>query len=425
MEVIRLLRILYQYLPVTFIVLANLAFVFTWNYLSERRYFEDCPLLTISFAAFFFIFFCILFFIATKAHQTFETEPSAYEPISIIVPVYNEELHIFSVLKSIQNSHYPTEKIELIVINDGSSDNSQNEIIRFSEQYKGEFTFINLKENRGKKNGLLKGFEIAKNEIIVTIDSDTFIEKDGIIHLIRKFEKEVSAVSGYTDVHNHDQNLITRIQWYEYFVSHHLFKAFESFYQSVLCCPGCFSAYRKESLNSIIDEFKSSSVYGFPIDYAEDRYLTALLLRNNHKVVYSSQARAHTIVPNSLKSFFIQRFRWIKSWFINSLFLVKTALHRPFVYSLYFYLSLIFNILIVSVPFLFVYLIFTDQVVIILSGLYVVLLYILFHLWKTKKLKLLLPILFFLFTISVYSWLLVAAVSKIKDSSWGKRVGES
>ena len=421
----RLFKNLYQYLPVAFIIIANVGFIIAWFYLSNQRYFEDFPFLSLFITLFFLAFFGTLFIIATKAHRNLKNEQTLDKPVSIIIPVYNEELHIFSVLKCIQESRYPTEKLELIVINDGSTDNSESEIKRFSEQFNGEFIFINLEENGGKKNGLLKGFEIAKNDIIVTIDSDTFIDKDGLTELILSLDEDVAAVSGYTDVYNYKQNLITRIQWYEYFISHHLFKAFESYYKSVLCCPGCFSAYRKKSLESVIDEFRSSSVYGYPIDYAEDRYLTALLLKNNQKVIYANKARAHTIVPNTLKSFFIQRFRWIKSWFINSLFLFKTALRRPFIYSLYFYLSFVFNILIVSIPILFVYLIFTKQIVIILSSLYIILLYILFHLWKTKKLLLHLPVVFFLFTVLVYSWLIVAAISKVKDDSWGKRVGEN
>tara|TARA_Y100000385_G_scaffold260531_1_gene290462 strand:- start:786 stop:2057 length:1272 start_codon:yes stop_codon:yes gene_type:complete len=415
------LKIAYSYLPLTFILLFNFAVAGWLIFIGETRGLAWSSVGNLVMVGIFILFFVLLLVIAIKVQQQSPVHRDLDYFISLIIPVYNEDQHIYNVLKNIEKSDFPRSQMEIIIINDGSTDNSLNEIQRFQKQYNGEVYIMNFKSNKGKKAGLVSGFKKAKGEVLITIDSDTFLEVNSVTNLLMFFDKNTAAVSGYTNVYNASDNVLTRIQGYEYFISHHLFKAFESHYSSVLCCPGCFSGYRREPINNVLEKFIESKVFRFPIDYGEDRYLTSLLIKNNYQVKYASTARASTIVPNRLMPFITQRIRWVKSWFINSIYLIRTSFKKPIFFTSYFLLSFIFNILIVSIPVLLAYLLFTGQMVIFVHSAYIILLYIIFHFWKTKILNILDPVRFFVFTIMIYSWLIVWAVSKVNDKSWGKR----
>ncbi len=189
----------------------------------------------------------------------------------------------------------------------------------------------------------------------------------------------------------------------------------------VQCCPGCFSAYRKKDILSVIDEFNKSQIFGFPVDYAEDRFLTALLISKEKKIKYSRGAKAYTAVPSNLKSFVIQRKRWIKSWFINTIFLFRIFSKFPFLFKVYFLISFLFNILIVSyIPILLFHIRYGNSSLILYS-LLIILLYTIFEFCLYKRLRLFMPIMYFLLNILIYSWLTLKAISSLRDNSWGVR----
>src|SRR3989344_4058938 len=130
---------------------------------------------------------------------------SNYEPsITFVVPAKNEEDNIKETIKRFGQVNYPKEKIEIIAINDGSTDNTlkemqtaANEIRRKDMQIK----IINWEINRGKRDGMAEGIKRAKNDIIIFVDSDSFIERDCVKHLVKYFSNlEVGAVSAHTVV---------------------------------------------------------------------------------------------------------------------------------------------------------------------------------------------------------------------------------
>lgn len=127
------------------------------------------------------------------------------------------------------------------------------------------------------------------------------------------------------------------IQVYEYYISHHLSKAFESLFGSVSCLPGCFSLYRVRTAdkgrpiiisNRIIDEYAECNVDTLHkknlFSLGEDRFLTTLLLKHfpTFKTKFIPDAVAHTMAPESWRVLFSQRRRWINSTVHNLLELV-------------------------------------------------------------------------------------------------------
>lgn len=117
------------------------------------------------------------------------------------------------------------------------------------------------------------------------------------------------------------------IQVYEYYISHHLAKAFESLFGSVTCLPGCFCMYRLRSTknvpllvsNAVIDEYAENAVDTLHkknlLSLGEDRYLTTLMMKHfsTHKLCFTPDAMCLTVAPDKWSVLLSQRRRWINS----------------------------------------------------------------------------------------------------------------
>lgn len=254
-----------------------------------------------------------------------------YEPtISFVIPCKNEEKVIYNTIKKCLESDYPKNKIQITVINDGSTDNTLKEMRRYKkENPKDNLKILNFKENRGKREAMYEGFKASKGEIIIQVDSDSYPAKDAIRKIIAPFaDEKVGGSVGHTDPINPDVNLLTRIQKAYYAVAFRAMKATESVFDMVFCCSGCFSAYRKSYVMPQLDEWVNEKFLGKKIIFGDDRALTNLVLKQGYKTVYIDDAQAYTIVPEKFKSFLKQQIRWKKGWFINSVRIIPNTIKR-------------------------------------------------------------------------------------------------
>lgn len=270
------------------------------------------------------------------------TAPAAlapYEPmVSYVVPCMNEEGAIAKTVRKCFESDYPEDKLEVIVINDGSTDGTGEVLARMQEEYPN-LVVVTWKRNRGKRHGMHEGFRIARGEIVVQLDSDSYLEPSTFRSLIDPFRNpEVGAVCAHADPENADYNFLTRMQAAYYFMSFRILKAAESTFFSVFCCSGCSSAYRKSAVAPIMDEWVKETFLGLPITWGDDRALTNQVLRRGYVTIYSDDVQAYTICPTDLKTLFKQQVRWKKGWFVNSLFASRFIIRRePFVAFTYFF----------------------------------------------------------------------------------------
>ncbi len=191
---------------------------------------------------------------------------SPFEPtISFVIPCKNEEGAIENTVRKCFNAEYPAHKLEVIVINDGSTDRT-GEIL---DSIIGEFptlTVIHWNINRGKRHGMAEGFRRAKGEIVIQLDSDSFIEPSRVRDLILPFENsEIGAVCAHADPLNADYNWLTKMQAAYYFMSFRILKAAESAYGMVFCCSGCSSAYRRSIILPILDVWLKETFLGLPV----------------------------------------------------------------------------------------------------------------------------------------------------------------
>ncbi len=294
-----------------------------------------------TFGIYFYILLALYFvrYLIALFYRDKKIDPDFTPTIAVIIPVKNEEKNIYETVERAATTGYPTEKLEVIVINDGSTDKTLTEIKRAAKKYPC-VKYKDYKVNRGKRMAITNGVKLTKAEYYVMLDSDTFLEKDAIQQIIQNFkDPKVAAISGHTKVHNLNENLLTQAQGFKYYISYRLFKAFESVFGTVVCAPGCFSAYRSEKFLSIMEEWHSKTLFGRKCIAGEDRSLTTLLLKHN-KIKYSDKAVAYTIVPTKLKEFGIQQKRWMRSWFRESLYVARYMWKKNPLPAISFYVML-------------------------------------------------------------------------------------
>jgi hyaluronan synthase len=258
-------------------------------------------------------------FLHKDEHNDTFTDDS-YPGVSVIIAAKNEVGGIYKTIATCLNSNYPAD-IECIVIDDGSTDGTKEEIFRAEAFYGNKVKPIIFPKNRGKREAMAVGINTANNEIIVFVDSDSFLAPDALRHITEHFisNKKIGAVSGNTKVENRNVNLLTRMQSIQYAVSFDIYKASESFYHSVTCCPGCFSAYRKEAIKPLATAWKEQKFLGTKGTFGDDRGLTNFVLQN-WDIVYCQEARATTIVPEKFSVYWRQQLRWKKSWIREGIF---------------------------------------------------------------------------------------------------------
>ncbi|KAH7916607.1 glycosyltransferase family 2 protein [Hygrophoropsis aurantiaca] len=174
------------------------------------------------------------------------------------------------------------------------------------------------------------GIDPAFYEYIFTVDADTSVTPQALNRLVASTcdDSNIIGICGETKLQNEEGSWWTMIQVYEYYISHHLSKAFESLFGSVSCLPGCFTLYRIRTAdkgrpiiisNRVIDEYSECNVDTLHkknlFSLGEDRFLTTLLMKHfpTYKTKFTPDAVAHTMAPVSWRVLFSQRRRWINS----------------------------------------------------------------------------------------------------------------
>jgi biofilm PGA synthesis N-glycosyltransferase PgaC len=215
--------------------------------------------------------------------------------VSIIVPAYNEEKYIGDTIKALKQLAYPKRLLEIIVVDDGSTDNTY----RVTKKFKG--IKILRQKNKGKGAALNHGLKHVKGEIVACVDSDSYPMPSALMEAIKYFSNEdVGGVTASIFVKNKER-LLDRLQWLEYVMIIWSRKLFE-FIESIYVTPGPFSLYRKEAL---------LKVGGFDEEIiTEDIEVTWRLLKQGYKIRLANKARVVTRTPDYLMSWWKQRVRW-------------------------------------------------------------------------------------------------------------------
>jgi hyaluronan synthase len=261
-----------------------------------------------------------------------------HEPtVTFLIPCMNEERAIEVSVANSFAADYPKEKLEVIVVDDGSTDGTPAVLRELQDRYRG-LQVITFERNRGKRHAMAEGFRRARGEIVIQLDSDSYIDPRTLSALIAPFaSREIGAVCANADPANADANLLTRMQAAYYFMSFRILKAAESTFLAVFCCSGCSSAYRRSVVLPILDAWLDERFLGKPVTWGDDRALTNRVLRAGFRTMYTRRAQAYTICPEGLRQLLKQQVRWKKGWFVNSIFAAPFVIRRhPFIAFTYF-----------------------------------------------------------------------------------------
>lgn len=266
-------------------------------------------------------------------------------PLTVLIAAYNEERHIVDTLGSIAAQRYEAE-IEVIVIDDGSSDHTVERVEAFtggsSSQAGRSLRLLRMPRNGGKANALNAGLAEARHEHIVTLDGDTYLYCDALRNLaLNHVHSPINtrATAGTVLARNSRQNLLTRLQEWDYFQGIAVVKRIQSLFQGTLVAQGAFSIYEREALREI---------GGWAQTVGEDIVLTWALIDHEYRVGYAENAFAFTNVPTTLGAYYRQRRRWarglIEAFKRSPQTLIRPRMNLPFIYLnlLFPYLDLIF-----------------------------------------------------------------------------------
>lgn len=259
--------------------------------------------------------------------------PAAFDdapPLTVIIPAYNEGPMVCQAIESAALAHYPADRLEVLVIDDGSTDDTWAHIERAAARFPRVVTAIRFAANRGKRDALAEGFLRARGAILVTIDSDSVIEPDALLAAAGPFrDPTIGAVAGKVVVYNRDAGLIPRMLHVRYVLSFDLLRAVESSYRTVYCCPGALTAYRTAVVKGVLEAWTSQRFLGAPCTYGEDRALTNFILRAGFHTVYQGSAVVHTVAPDSYAKLCKMFLRWDRSYIREEIRFQAIVWRRP------------------------------------------------------------------------------------------------
>ncbi len=303
-------------------------------------------------------------------HKAKDTDLSNVKPplISIVVPVKNEEDNIRNCVMSCVNQSYKNK--EVIIVDDASTDTTPKILDQIRAEVGSEnIRILHLSKSVGKKRAIEAASEIAKGEIYAFMDSDCDMEGDAVEKAAKVFmsDRLIGALTAQGKVRGaHTGNILLKMQQVYIDGSYRVIKGAESSFNSLTCCSGSLSFYKRAAVQDFIHEWAHDRFLGVDFKFCTDRRMTARVLgskvvlneNNLHKeekshrkipilqtgnddldmmksssdadmddndiskpnwnVLFSSSIRVNIGVPNTVQALVKQQIRWKKS-FLRSL----------------------------------------------------------------------------------------------------------
>ena len=221
------------------------------------------------------------------------------EGISFLIPCFNEEETIKATIKNLLALDFPNKQI--IVINDGSTDNSAKIIYELQKYL--DFTFIDLEFNNGKANALNKGIDYAKYDYVMGIDADTLIDDNAPYFMIEHFKKnpKLAAVTGNPRIRN-KKSILGKIQTIEYASMVGSIKRTQALTGKINTISGVFTLFRKSAIEK---------VGKWDIDMiTEDIAISWKFHLAGLHIKYEPRALCRMLVPETIPGLWKQRLRW-------------------------------------------------------------------------------------------------------------------
>jgi len=231
-----------------------------------------------------------------------------YPAVTVIVPCWNEEQGVHKTIRSLFNLNYPKEKLKIILVDDGSTDNTWGVISKYAK-YPNVRVFH--KENGGKYTALNLGLEHTDTEFLGCLDADSTADKQALVRLMHFFEKvpELMAVTPSLIVDN-PRNIVERAQKAEYYMGVYV-KKMLGFLGAIQVTPGPLTIFRKKVFDDLGPYFHAHNT--------EDMEIAYRMQKHYYPIEQCLDAFVYTNTPSSIGKLFKQRLRWIYGFINNSI----------------------------------------------------------------------------------------------------------
>ena len=323
-------------------------------------------------------------------HKAKDTDLSNVKPplISIVVPVKNEEDNIRNCVMSCVNQSYKNK--EVIIVDDASTDTTPKILDQIRAEVGSEnIRILHLSKSVGKKRAIEAASEIAKGEIYAFMDSDCDMEGDAVEKAAKVFmsDRLIGALTAQGKVRGaHTGNILLKMQQVYIDGSYRVIKGAESSFNSLTCCSGSLSFYKRAAVQDFIHEWAHDRFLGVDFKFCTDRRMTARVLgskvvlneNNLHKekshqkipilqtgnddldmmksssdadmddsdtskpnwnVLFSSSIRVNIGVPNTVQALVKQQIRWKKSFLRSLSSTGRIYWKRPFYAAMLYYVQ--------------------------------------------------------------------------------------
>lgn len=264
----------------------------------------------LAYIGLFFLSFYALSFI--RASREAPSQNTRLLSVSIIIPAYNEAESIQKTIRSALKLDYPHDKLEIIVVDDGSRDATYS----LARELSSSRVRVFRKQNGGKASALNYGISKALGEVVISMDADTFAEPPALKRMVARFYRpEVMAVTSSIAIY-HPHTFWQRIQHIEYYLTVFLRRAF-SLVNAIYITSGAFSAYRKSF-------FKNYGGYDVK-NITEDLEIALRIQSHDYLIEYAPDALLYTVGPRTFSDLLYQRRRWYTG-LVRNLWVYRTNL---------------------------------------------------------------------------------------------------
>jgi hyaluronan synthase len=346
--------------------------------------------------------------------------------LTVVIPAYNEGAMVAVAIASVAAADYPRDRLQIVAVDDGSTDDTWRHMCRVAARFPGLVETVRLDANQGKRAALAEGFRRARGEIVVTVDSDSEIERGTLAAIAGPFrDARVGAVAGKVAVHNRRAGLIPRMLHVRFVLSFDFLRSAQSFFRTVYCCPGALAAYRMSVVREVLPEWERQQFLGVPCTYGEDRAMTNCILAAGYDTVYQRSAVVHTIVPETYARLCKMYLRWDRSYIREEFRFARVVWRRPPLWrALAMYESLVTNlrfpVAYLSIGLMIAHAVHDPMAILrmLVAIMVVSLVYVLYYLRSERSWDFVFGILYAYFSFFALTWIFPYAALTVRARGW-------
>lgn len=271
----------------------------------------DIPFYIILFIGLYFQIFLLITLVeknSDEKQQNTDAKKQKYPSVAITIPCFNEQKTLRGTVLSLLALEYPKNRLEIIIVDDGSTDNT----LKVAKKLQREFPQVKVfnQKNGGKYTALNFGLKQSSTDLVGCLDADSFVDREALKRMISYFNDQTTmAVTPAICVHD-PKNVLQKIQKAEYNAGV-LLKQILGKLNAIHVTPGPFSIFRR-SVFTKLGGYKHAH-------NTEDMEIACRMQTNHFKIRNCPTAYVYTVTPDTIKKLHRQRVRWIYGFFKNAL----------------------------------------------------------------------------------------------------------